>query len=152
MKRKQLLVVIIGAGLLLMYLTSIFSSAFQGSSRSNFQLPENNVIDYRLNPQLKALFINYSSTIMTFEYNFNCENCYEQKQFLETMATGFKQELAQDFYSIYLEEIFNETLSQSVLTIESYLGSKQIINPTENETFNELCDLMAVPPVICAAR
>lgn len=143
---------LIGLILLGLYIFSTFAFAILQSVRSGVQLPKTNIIDYQINTQLRAAFIESGATILTFEYNLNCENCYEQKGFLENIANSFKQQLASDFYNLYLEEILNETTEQSLLTVQSNLGNKTLISPNQNETFNAICDLMTIPPAICAAR
>ncbi len=131
---------------------STFAYSILQSVRSPSQLPKTNILNYQLNSQLRDAFIYYGATILKFEYSSNCNNCFEQKGFLENMANTFKENLATDFYNIYLEEILNETVEPSQLTIDSKLGNMTIIDPTENITFNTLCDLMFAPPTICAAR
>lgn len=156
MEKKQLVIIVVGVGLILVYMLSLFAFPRQSSVRSSTQLPKDNVLDYRLGDQLKNAFIYYGSTILTFEYNSNCNNCFEQKGFLENMANQFKQVVASDsknqVFSIYLEELINETVEPSKLTIESKLGNRTLTNPTQNESFDTICDLMFAPPIICAAR
>lgn len=153
MKVKPAVIALIMLGV---YLVSTIAYVGLQSNRSNTQLPTDNILDYKLDFQLRNAFIYYGSTIVTFEYSSNCENCFEQKGFLENMATQFKQVVASDsknqVFSIYLEELLNETIEPSKLTIESKLGNNTLTNPTQNETFDAICDLMFSPPIICVAR
>lgn len=149
MKVKPVIIALILLG---MYIVSTFAYAILQSIRSPVQLPKTNIVDYRLDSQLKNSFVQGGVTVLTFEYSSSCENCFEQKIFLEALANDFKQQLYTDIYNIYLEEILNETLESSKLTIESKLGNKTFTNPTENETVDAVCDLMFAPPVICAVR
>jgi hypothetical protein len=70
------------------------------------------------------------------------------------MTNNFKKQISNDpiVYSIYLQEISNDTFTTPILKIESRLGNKTILNPTENETFYTLCDLAYIPPAICAVK
>jgi len=152
MEKNQLYVIIVGVVLIGVYLVSLFSGPLLSSRRSTTQLPTNNILNYTLDPQLKNAFIYYNSTILTFEYSSNCDNCLEQKNFLEAFSTNYKQNLGTDFYNIYLEEFLNETINLPKLTIESNLGNTTLVNATENETFDAICNLMFFPPAICATR
>lgn len=156
MEKSQLYVIIVGVVLIGVYLVSLFSGPLLSSRRSTIQLPTNNILDYKLDSQLRNVVIYYNSTILTFEYSSNCDNCFEQKGFLENMANQFKKVVASDsknqVFSIYLEELVNETIEPSKLTIESKLGNTTLVNATQNETLDAICNLMLFPPVICAAR
>lgn len=143
---------IIGIFIIAIMFVSTFSYGILQSVRSTNQLPKSNILNYELTPQLRDAFVYYGATVLRFEYSSNCDNCFDQKGFLENMANTYKETLATDFYNIYLEEILNETIEPSQLTIESKLGNRTIIDPTDNITFNALCDLMFAPPTICATR
>ena len=153
MKVKPAVIALIVLGV---YLVSTIAFVGLQSGRSNNQLPKDNILDYKLDSQSREIVIYYGSTILTFEYSSNCDNCFEQKGFLENMASQFKQVVASDsenqFFSIYLEELVNETVEPPELTIESKLGNRTLVNPTQNETFDAICDLMFSPPTICATR
>jgi len=153
MKVKPAVIALIMLGV---YLISTIAFVGLQSGRSNTELPKDNILDYKLDFQLRDAFIYYGSTILTFEYSSSCDNCFEQKGFLENMASQFKQVVASDpnnqVFSIYLEELVNETIEPSKLAIESKLGNITLSNPTQNETFDAICDLMFSPPTICAAR
>lgn len=153
MKVKPAVIALIMLGV---YLVSTIAYVGIRSGGSNTQLPKDNILDYKLDFQLRNAFIYYGSTILTFEYSSSCDNCFEQKDFLENMASQFKQVIASDsenqVFSIYLEKLLNETVEPSELTIESKVGNRTLVNPTQNETFDAICDLMSSPPVICVAR
>ncbi|MBI5871967.1 hypothetical protein HZB88_02680 [archaeon] len=136
---------IIGIFIIAIMFGSTFAYGILQSVRSPVEVPKSNIIEYRLDPRLRYAFVNGGATILSFDYNFECENCYEQKNFLESMANEYKEQ-------IFLEEILNETLTKSKLIVESKLGNKTFYNPSENETFDAICDLMLAPPTICVAR
>ena len=149
MKVKPAVIALI---MLVVYLLSTIAYVGLQSRRSTTQLPTTNILNYTLDFQLRNAFIKYGSTILTFEYSSNCDNCFEQKNFLESFSKNYKQNLGTDFYNIYLEEVLNETINLSKLTIESNVGNRTLVNPTQNETFDAICNLMSSPPVICVAR
>lgn len=138
--------------LLGMYIVSIFALSLLQRVSSPMQLPSDVIISYRIDPQVKYSLIQAGITVLTFEYSSTCDNCYNQKFFLESMVTDFKQQVYKDAYNIYLAEILNETFDSSKLTIESKLGNQTFINPTQNETFNATCRLMVFQPIVCAIK
>jgi len=133
---------IIGLALVGMYLISVFAFAILQAVRPSNQT---NILDYRLDPSSRYQLIQQGATIFTFEYSSKCENCFDQKNFLETIANDYKNQ-------VILEEILNETFAFSKLTVASMYGNRTFTNPTENEIFNAICDFMYAPPAICAAR
>ncbi len=125
---------------------STFAYGILQSVRSPVELPKSNIIDYKLGPQLRYAFIQGGATILSFDYNLAaCEDCYQQKGFLESLANEYKEQ-------IFLEEITIENLTQSKLSVESNLGNRTFVSPTQNETFGAICDLLIAPPTICVAR
>lgn len=74
-----------------------------------------NIIDYRLDDNLRENLILYGKTIVTIEYNTSCEECLWQKSFLESFSRENSDQ-------IILENIGNDTIETSNVTIESKRG------------------------------
>lgn len=142
MEKKQLAVIVVAMVLLGIYSISLFASPMSSSTRSKGNSNNSNIINYRLDNYTRYDIIQRGATIMTFEYDGKCNNCADQKHFLEENANEFKNQLL-------LEEILNSTFTSSKLIIESKYGNKTFTNPTENDTFYALCDLLSMPPTSC---
>jgi len=137
----------IGLFLIAVMLFSTFAFAVIQSfyPKQNTQLPESNVIDYRIDANLANALIQYGATIITFEYNLGCNNCVNQKAALEFFANEYKQQ-------IWLEKILDETLDVSKITISSIYGEDKLVDTNETEIVDSLCKLMAAPPATCALK
>ncbi len=136
----------IGLFLIATMLFSTFAYAIIQSFSSpsqNLQLPETNIINYQLDPNLRAALLQYGVTLMTFDYNLVCEDCVNQKSNLEFLANEYKEQ-------IFLEEIRDDSLSVSKLTVESVYGKDELVGANETQIFHSLCKLMVAPPVSCA--
>lgn len=135
----------IGLFLIATMLFSTFAYAVIQSlyPKQNTKLPETNVIDYHLDPELKNALIQYGSTIITFEYNLGCNNCVNQKAALEFFASDYKEQ-------IWLEEILNNNLDISKIMISSLYGEDTLVDSNETSIVNSLCKLMVAPPIACA--
>ncbi|MBI2543116.1 MAG: hypothetical protein HYW24_02945 [Candidatus Aenigmarchaeota archaeon] len=135
---------LIGFILIAIMLLSTFSYAvLQSVNSPNVELPESNVIEYRLEPDLKDAMIRYGVTFITFDYNLGCQNCIQQKSFLESVANEYKQQ-------IFLEELKDDSLDVSKITVSSVYGEHELVNANETEILKSLCDFMVSPPVTCA--
>ena len=139
MKVKPAVIALILLGL---YLLSTFAYIGLQSFRSKGSSNNSNVISFRLDNYTRYDLINRGATVITFEYDGKCSNCANQKYFLETNANDYKNQ-------VILEEILNTSFTSSKLTIESKYGNKTFTNPTENDTFHALCDLLSMPPTSC---
>lgn len=137
----------IGLFLIATMLFSTFAYAVIQSfyPKQNTQLPESNVIDYRLDANLANSLIQYGVTIITFEYNLGCNNCVNQKSALEFFANEYKQQ-------IWLEEIRDDSLDVSTITIASIYGEDKLVDANETAIVNSLCKLMVAPPATCALQ
>lgn len=137
----------IGLFLIAVMLFSTFAYAViqSLSPKQNTQLPESNIIDYQLDPNLRNALIQYGATVITFEYNMGCNNCINQKATLEFFANEYKQQ-------IWLEEIVDESLDVSKITISSVYGEDNVVDANETQLYNSLCKLMVSPPVTCALQ
>jgi len=138
MKVKPAIIALILLG---MYLLSTFAYVGLQSFRSSGN-SDSNIIHFRLDNYTRYNIIQQGGTIMTFEYDGKCVNCADQKYFLEKAASDYKNQLL-------LEEILNSTFTSSKLAIASRYGNKTFTDPTENETFYALCDLLSMPPTSC---
>lgn len=147
---------IIGIVIIVIMVVSTFSYTIL-QSVSAPKMPDTNIAGSLLDSKVKSTLIGNGATVMTLEYNSICENCLEQKYFLEQVTNEFKTPVLYKsgstiIYPIYLEEIVNENVSLPKLSMVSNWGSKELINATQDEIFYSLCDLLTNPPVICAAR
>lgn len=135
----------IGLFLIAVMLFSTFAYAIIQSfyPKQNTKLPESNIIDYSLEPDLRNALIQYGATLITFEHNMGCNNCVNQKAALEFLANEYKEQ-------IWLEEIQNEQLDESTITISSAYGEEKLVDANETNIFSALCKLMVQPPVACA--
>lgn len=107
------------------------------------KLPTTNVINYKLDINLKNALMQYSgATIITFNYNLACENCISQKSILEFYANEHKEQ-------IFLEELLDDSLDKSRITIESVYGKEELVDSNETQIFAALCKLMVAPPATC---
>lgn len=137
----------VGLFLIAVMLFSTFAYAVIQSlyPKQNVKLPESNIVDYQLDPSLKNALIQYGHTIITFEYNLGCNNCVNQKSALEFFANEYKQQM-------WLEELTDENLDKSKITISSIYGENIITDGNETEIVSSLCKLMVAPPVTCALQ
>lgn len=135
----------IGLFLIAVMLFSTFAYAVIQSfyPKQNAKLPESNIIDYQLDANLKNALMQYGATVITFEYNLGCDNCVNQKAALEFFANEYKQQM-------WLEELVDESLDKSEVTISSIYGEDNLIDSNEAEIIKSLCKLMVAPPVACA--
>jgi hypothetical protein len=133
----------IGIILILVYLGSVVPmSRFKTSTVS---LPKENIINYKLTQEQENYAIGIGKTIISFEYDVNCDECLNRKEFLERIALQNKDQ-------IILQEIPATTENLTKLRIVSYYGEKILKNPSENEVWDALCLLMYYPPNYCALR
>ncbi len=146
---------IIGLFIIVIMLGSTFAFAILQSVRQTSpELPKTNIIEHELDFSMKDALVQNGVTFMTLEYNSGCENCLEQKSFLEQVTKEFGRQVSQNpiFYDLYLEEIMDENASIPKLTVVSNLGYKELTNATQDEIFSAVCDLLTSPPVVCATR
>ncbi len=135
----------IGLFLIATMLFSTFAYAVIQSfyPKQNAQLPESNVIGYRLDDNLRNALIQYGATVITFEYNLGCNNCVNQKAALESFANEYKQQ-------IWVEEIADEGLDTSKIAVASVYGEEMLHDANETGIVGALCRLMVMPPAACA--
>ena len=150
---------VIGMLLIGIMLVSTFAFAILQSVNTpkSAKLPETNVVDYQLDFNLKDALVENGATFMTLEYNSMCENCVEQKSFLEQLAKELKEPVLYSdgktvIYPIYLEETVDETVNLPKLSMISKWGNKELTNATQDEIFSALCELLTSPPAVCAVR
>lgn len=74
-----------------------------------------NIINYKLDENLRERFILYDKTIVTLEYNTSCEECLWQKNYLKSIIQNNDNQ-------IIFEVIENNTIETSNVTIESKNG------------------------------
>jgi hypothetical protein len=83
-------------------------------------------------------------TLIKFSFNENCEGCLEMKDFLENLvySPGFEE--------IYLEEIYNQTLTQPNILVASIYGWNETETTNQTLVLELICNLMINPPLECA--
>ncbi len=134
----------IGLFLIGVMLFSTFAYAFlQSFNKPDQKLPTSNVIAYSLESSLKSALIQYGATIVTFDYNLGCENCVNQKAVLEFYAKEYEKQ-------IFLEELLDNNLDKSKITVESAYGIEELINANEIQIVGTFCKLLVEPPATCA--
>jgi len=104
-------------------------------------LPEKNIIDYELSLMQENFAIQKGKTLIKFFYSNECEECLRMKNYLEDIASKYKDQ-------IILQEISLNTSSYEI-KLSSFYGQKILRNSTEQEIFKALCDLMFSPPAEC---
>ncbi|MBI2084746.1 MAG: hypothetical protein HYT70_04020 [Candidatus Aenigmarchaeota archaeon] len=134
---------LIGLFLIAVMILSTFAFAVLQAVYPRVELPKSNIIDYRLDRSVREAFLQNGATVITFEYSSICENCFNQKFTLESIAKQYEQQ-------VFLEEILDESLNQSRLTMTSFYGSKELMEPTDQQITSALCLLMVSPPAECA--
>jgi hypothetical protein len=136
MEKKTL----IGMVLLVMMLLSTFTYSFIGGFRTgSTEIPTGNIVKYQLSPEQESKLVQQGKTIVTFTYTKDCNNCQEALNFLEQVATGYKDQ-------VFLVE--KEGNSTSIL-VKSMNGQRITGSITEERITSLLCDLMVQPPSTC---
>ncbi|MEM7826007.1 MAG: hypothetical protein QW451_00015 [Candidatus Aenigmatarchaeota archaeon] len=141
-------------GIILLFLM-VTSSLYYFIASFIFQprLPETNVVDYELDIPQKNLVLRKGMILLEFLYNSSCQDCGEKIEFLDSLASQYKDK-------IFLEKIkieknstklrligFNITENKIFLR-EEWLEEGEI---EENKVFKLACDLMLSPPVECVS-
>ena len=136
--------IFVGITLATIELVSIFAQPIQQSlyTKPSTDLPKSNIIDYQLDSSLANEFVQQGATIVTFNYNLGCDNCIVLKSTLESYAKQYKQQ-------VFLEELLNNNLNQSQVTVTSIYGEERLVNANDTGIFSSLCKLMVAPPADC---
>jgi hypothetical protein len=134
----------------------LLQGLFYGGEQA--QLPNTNIIDYELTLQQKYLALSRGMVILNYRFNSNCNNCLEQRDYLEQLVSSqkFKEQT-------FLEEIVvNGTGELPILNMTGFkIEGNQIVldyrtlqaeNVTQNTTFDAVCELMIQPPIDCALK
>lgn len=109
--------------------------------RGRITLPEKNIIDYELSFEQENLAIREGKTLVKFFYSNECEECFEKKNYLENLASEYKDQ-------IILQEILLNVSSYEI-RLSSFYGQRVLRNSTKEEIFKTLCDIMFSPPAEC---
>lgn len=115
------------------------------SSQQEIKIPDTNIVDSRLDPNFKEALIRYGRTVVTLEYSTGCDNCLNQKGALEVFANQYKEQ-------VWLEELIDENLDSSKITVVSAYGEESLVDANETQIVNSLCNLMIYPPAQCALQ
>jgi hypothetical protein len=130
---------LIGIVLLLLMLLSTFTYSFIGFRTGGVEMPTGNIVKYQLSPEQETKLIQQGKTVITFTYTKDCSNCQELLNFLEQVATGYKDQ-------IFLVE--KEGNSTSFL-VKSMNGQRITGSVTEERITSLICELMVQPPSTC---
>lgn len=109
------------------------------------ELPSTNVVDYEITPEQRNYMLRLGRTILEYRYQLSCTGCAAQRAYIETAAGEFSNQ-------IFVEEIVDATVAEPILSMTSYYGDKLLTNPSNEDVFDALCELMVEPPVRCATR
>jgi hypothetical protein len=135
-------------GILLIILFLLSSLAYTGSLHrsSTPKIPESNIIEKELDPEQKSLLLEKGYTLISIWYSINCENCLNQKNFLEQIASSsqFKEQ-------IFLQMIQSNTTIPRI-KVESIYGTKILENESQEKIINAICELLINPPLACTLR
>ncbi len=135
---------LIGLSLIfIMFLSTFAFSVLQSTiftPSQNVNMPESRIVNYRLSPQQEELIIRSGGTIITFIYNPSCNECLDQKNYLENLAMRYTW--------LFLETISTET-NYTRIYIQTPLGQRSLENKTNKQIFDVICELAYQPPVEC---
>lgn len=109
------------------------------------ELPDSNIVNYEITTEQRDYMLRLGRTILTYRYQLACTECANQRAYIEAAAGEFPNQ-------IFVEEIVDIAATESTLSVKSYYGDELLTNPSNEEIFDTLCELMAQPPVRCATR
>ena len=109
------------------------------------ELPASNVVDYTVTAEQRNYMLRIGRVVLEYRYQLACTECVDQQGYIEAVAREFPNQ-------IFVQEIIDPGAVEPTLSITSYYGSKFLADPSNEETFDALCDLMADPPIACATR
>ncbi len=144
-KYMSLVLLIIMAGSTLAYSILQSFGRSQGNNSQTVELPDQAIINYELTTEQRNFAIKKGIVILEYKYPLLCEECSTQKAFLESNVKEFSGQLL-------LEELVDNNRAESSLSVMSFYGSTSLVNPSNDEIFNALCEFMIEPPIICATR
>ncbi|MCS7135380.1 MAG: hypothetical protein NZ893_03010 [Candidatus Aenigmarchaeota archaeon] len=112
---------------------------FFGNKNQSF-LPENRIINYKLNQNQVMLLVSYYFTVVEYNYTSDCLECLEVKNRLEELTQNSEGQM-------YLQEILVET--KPTLYIVNAFNETLIEEPTVSQAVNAVCDSLLSTPVWC---
>ncbi|MCX8179553.1 MAG: hypothetical protein N3E38_02330 [Candidatus Aenigmarchaeota archaeon] len=112
---------------------------FFGNKNQSF-LPENRIINYKLNQNQVMLLVSYYFTVVEYNYTSDCLECLEVKNRLEELTQNSEGQM-------YLQEILVET--KPTLYIVNAFNETLIEEPTVSQAVNAVCDSLFSTPVWC---
>jgi hypothetical protein len=114
-------------------------------TETEVNLPDTNIVNYQITAEQKNRMIKIGKTILEYRYRLGCTECSTQRAYIESAVAEFPDQ-------IFLEELVDNSVSNSTLSISSYYGEKHLNNPSNEDILDKLCELMIEPPIICATR
>lgn len=109
------------------------------------ELPASNIVGYAVTAEQRNYMIRIGRVVLEYRYQLACTECTGQLGYIEAVAREFPNQ-------IFVQEIIDTGAVESTLSITSYYGNKFLADPSDEEMFDALCDLMAGPPIACATR
>ncbi len=109
------------------------------------ELPSDNVVQYAITAEQRNYMIRTGMTVIEYRYKLACAECANQRGYVEAAARDFPTQ-------VFVQEIVDNSANNSTLAMTSYYGDRSLSNPTFDEMFEALCELMVEPPVACATR
>jgi hypothetical protein len=109
------------------------------------ELPPINVVDYEITAEQRNYMLRLGRTILEYRYQLSCTDCAAQRAYIESAAREFPEQ-------VFVEEIIDATAIEPTLSMTSYYGDKLLRNPSNEDVFDALCELMVEPPIRCATR
>jgi hypothetical protein len=123
-----------------------FRSPTQSGGNTNApDLPSSNIVDYAITAEQRSYMLRIGRTILDYKYKLACTACSNQRSFIESAASQFSDQ-------IFVQETIDSTANNSTLSMTSYYGDRSLTNPTTDQMFDALCEVMVNPPVQCATR
>jgi hypothetical protein len=108
------------------------------------ELPEQNIIDYRLTTEQYHYLLRAGKTIVEFEYSLACDECRDTKTWLEAATNEFSNQM------LLIELVVSDSDALPIVRIESSYGRIVLSKPTTDEIMNSFCNLLTEPPIRCA--
>jgi hypothetical protein len=108
---------------------------------SNYSIPKERIINYKLNQVQVALLVQNYFTVVEYNYTNSCLECIQVKNYLEELTQNSDGQ-------IYLQEILVDDKPR--LYIINALNETIIDNPMPSQAIDAVCNSLISTPVWCA--
>lgn len=119
-------------------------SIFGSSSNNQTQIPNQQILSYRLTPEQQRYLLQRYYTLVDYSYPSSCIDCGVQKSELERLTQNSDNQ-------IFLQEVVSDEVTSPLVIITSLKGQKTISNYTSEEVQTTLCDLLISRPLWCVS-